>query len=555
MKYIIIGGVATGASVGAHLRRLDEDAEIIILEKGKYVSFSNCGLPYRLSNTIDQTEKLILMTPQKLNAQYNLDVRVNNEVIAVSAQNKVVKVLDHETDSEYEIEYDKLVLAPGARAITPNIEGLDSIPHFNLKTVPDAANIVKHIENAKHMTVIGGGFIGVETAENLREYGLEVTLIEAQNQIVAAFDYEMSLLADLELEANGINVIKNDRVIKFEENKVLLASGKEVETDGVILSLGVVPDTNFLKESGIDLTERGYIETNDNYQTSNPDIYAGGDAILVKNQLTGKIGPLTLAGPANKQGRLIADAIAGKKIINNGYIGSGIIKIFDKTFASTGLNEKMLAQRDYDYEVVYAAPGNKVGLMPGATNLISKLIFDKDTGKILGAQAVAPEGADKRIDIIATAIKAQMSIYDLLDLELCYAPPFSTGKDVVNKLGYIATNLYEGDFKQVKYTDVYDLVKSGEQIIDVREAGEYANGHIKDVKNIPMSEIRNRLDEIDKDKTVYVHCQTGQRSYNIALMLAHKGYDVFNIAGSYLFTQQYEKAKQMEDSSRENILV
>ncbi len=557
MKYLVVGGVATGASVAARLRRLNEDAEIIVFEKGPFVSFSNCGLPYRFSNTIDATEKLVLMSPEKLNAQYNLDVRVMNEVTSIDAENNSVTVMNHETNEEYTETFDKLVVSPGAEAIVPPFSGLDLIDNFTLKTVPDVAKIMNMLETkeVKHLTVVGGGFIGVEAAENFREAGYEVTLIEGSNQILAPFDYEMSLLADLEMNKHGIELVKNDLVDSFKENTVVLKSGREIKTDGVILSIGVRPDTKFLAESAIELDERGFIKVNDNYQTNFENIYAGGDAILITNQITGEKQPLALAGPANKQGRLIADHMSGRTFKNNGYIGSSIIKVFDLTLAATGLNEKALANTDFDYEVVIAAPTDRVGLMPGVAGVMSKLIFDKKDGKILGAQAVSTGVADKRIDVIATAIKAGMTIYDLYDLELCYAPPFGTGKDVVNKLGYIATNLYENNFKQVSFTEVYDLVANDAQVIDVREANEYANLHVEGVKNIPMSEFRNRLAEFDKTKPVYVHCQTGQRSYNVALGLQANGFEVFNIAGSFLFIKNYEEAMQLEDKNRRNILV
>ncbi|WOO89991.1 FAD-dependent oxidoreductase [Mollicutes bacterium LVI A0078] len=555
MKYVIIGGVAAGASTAARLRRLNEKAEIIVLDKGPFVSFSNCGLPYRLSGTIDKTEKLVLMSPEKLNSQYNLDVRVNSEVTSVNNDQKYVVV--NTPEGEYKLSYDKLVLTPGAQAIVPPFKGLDLIKHFTLKTVPDTAKIMEHLETIKpkHMTVIGGGFIGVEAAENLREAGYEVTLIEGNDQILAPFDKEMSIHADLAFADHGIELIKGKMVDSFTETEVVLNDGTTVETDGVILSIGVKPDTAFLAGSSIEMTDRGYIVTDSNYQTSDKDVYAGGDAILIKNQITNETMPLALAGPANKQGRLIADHICGKKVRNNGYVGSSIIKVFDLTMASTGLNEKALANTDIKYEVAYAAPTDRVGLMPGVKPVILKVIFEQETGKILGGQAVSSGVADKRIDVLATAIKAEMDVYDLADLELTYAPPFGTGKDAINKMGYIATNLLEGDYKQVRFTDVYDLVKSDAQVIDVREANEYARGHVDGVVNIPMSEMRNRLDEIDSSKPVYVHCQTGQRSYNMTLMLQANGFEAYNVAGSYLLISKYEKAMQLEENSRTNILV
>lgn len=556
MKYLIIGGVAAGASTAARLRRLNEMAEIIVVDKGDYVSFSNCGLPYRLSDTITQTESLVLMTPEVLKSQYNLDVRTNNEVIKIDKDKKLVTIKQTKTGEEYHESYDKLVVTPGARAIVPPFKGLDLMPNYTLKTVNDVEKIMNHLEQnkPKHMTVIGGGFIGVEAAENLREAGYEVTLIEGSNQILNPLDLEMSLMADQELLKHGVEIIKNDLVEGFTSKEVLLKSGKKVQTDGVIMAIGVRPDTAFLKESGIELSQSGHIIVNENYQTSDEDIYAAGDAILVKNQLTGKLQNLALAGPANKQGRLIADHISGRKIVNNGYIGSSIIKVFDLTIANTGLNEKALKYTDIKYDVVYAAATDRVSLMPGVAPVKTKLIFEQKTGRILGAQAISTGGADKRIDVIATAIKAQMTVEDLQDLELCYAPPFGTGKDVVNKIGYIANNVLSGDVKQVSFTDVYDLVQDQKQIIDVREEKEYARSHVKGVKNIPMSQMRQRLNEIDKDKPVYVHCQSGQRSYNMTLMLKQNGFDAYNVAGSFLFISNYEEMMCKYEENRENII-
>ncbi len=555
MKIVVVGGVAAGASAAARLRRLNEDAEIIVLDKGPFVSFSNCGLPYRISGTIANTEDLVLMTPEKLKAQYNLDVRVNSEVIEVLNDKNAVLVKT--PDEEYLLEYDKLVLTPGAVAVVPPFKGLDLMPHFTLKTVPDTAKVMQHLIELepKHMTVIGGGFIGVEAAENLREAGFEVTLIEGNDQILTPFDREMSFFADEEMMKHGVEIIKGKLVEEFTAKSVILNDGTEIETDGVILSIGVKPDTAFLRSSSLQIDERGYIETNENYQTSDKNVYAGGDAIKITNSITNEVMPLALAGPANKQGRLIADHISGKKVRNKGYIGSSIIKVFDLTLANTGLNEKALIAKEIDFNYVYAAPVDRVSIMPDAKPVMFKLLFERGTGKLLGGQAVSRGVADKRIDVLATAIKAGMDVYDLADLELTYAPSFGTGKDVINKVGYIASNLLEEDFKQVKFTELYNLVRTNAQVIDVRSPGEYNRMHIDGVVNIPMDEIRSRLDELNKDIPVYVHCQTGQRSYNIAMMLKAEGFDVYNVAGSFLFAKTYETVMQAADSERLNILV
>lgn len=555
MKIVVVGGVAAGASAAARLRRLNEKAEIIVLDKGPHVSFSNCGLPYRISGTIAKTESLVLMTPSKLKAQFNLDVRVDSEVTELRNEQNTIVVKNGET--EYELTYDKLVLAPGAEAIVPTFKGLDLMPHFTLKTVPDTARVMQHLIELepKHMTVIGGGFIGVEAAENLREAGYEVTLIEGNDQILTTFDKEMSLFADEEMHAHGIEIIKGKLVEEFTKNSVILNDGTEIATDGVILSIGVKPDTKFLHSSSLKIDERGYIETDENYQTSDENVYAGGDAIKIRNSITNTIQPLALAGPANKQGRLIADHINGLKVRNKGYIGSSILKVFDLTLATTGLNEKQLIANNIDFNYAYAAPTDRVSLMPGVKPVMFKLLFENNTGQLLGGQAISRGVADKRIDVLATAIKAEMDVYDLADLELTYAPPFGTGKDVINKMGYIASNLLEGQYNQVRFTDVYDLVQNKAQVIDVRTADEYNRGHIDGAVNVPMEEIRDRLAELDKQSPVYVHCQTGQRSYNITKMLKANGFDAYNIAGSYLFAKTYETMMQLEDPTRINILV
>lgn len=544
-KYLIVGGVAAGASTAARLRRLDEFAEIIMFEKGPHVSFSNCGLPYHLGGYIEPAEKLILMTPEKFDKQYNIDARTLSEVIDIDTSNKLVTVLNYTTGDRYTESYDKLVVAVGAKPIVPPFIGLDSIDHFILRNVVDVEKIHKAVFNkektVKNVTVIGAGFIGVEVAENLKERGFNVTIVEMANQIMRPFDYEMVKPLEKELLDHGINLELAEKVVGFESDKVLLESGKNIDTDLVVLSIGVTPDTAFLKNVGIELAKSGHVVVNENYQTSDEDIYAAGDAILVKNALTGQDFNLPLAGPANKQGRLIADHISGKKVINKGYIGSSIIQIFDYTGAATGLNEAWIKfhNLDIDYGVAYTAPFDRVSIMPGAEHVFTKILFEKDTGKLLGAQVVGKGIVDKRADVFATAIKAGMTIEDLQDLELCYAPPYSTGKDVVNHTGYVANNLHHGEFKQISFAKVAELVAKNAQVIDVREIAETHNGMLDDVKNIPMSEIRGRLLELDKSKPVYVHCHTGQRSYNVALMLQQNGFDVYNIAGGYIMISYY----------------
>ncbi|RTR39631.1 pyridine nucleotide-disulfide oxidoreductase [Shewanella canadensis] len=557
MRILIVGGVAGGASAAARSRRLNENAEIVMFERGPVVSFSNCCLPYHISGVVEKEETLILMNPKKFKAWFNIDARVNSNVISVNSEEKSIRVENTLTGEITTEQYDALVVSPGAGAITPPFNGLDKINYYNLKTVADVSKIVSFAteKRPKHMTVIGGGFIGLEAAENLRERGIDVTIVEGSDQIIPFVDREISYFGQAELVKHGIEVITNNLVESFDTRKVILKSGKQIETDGVILAIGVKPSTDFLKGSGVELSDRGYIKVSERYETTAKDIYAAGDAILVKNQLTGQDFPLAMAGPANKQGRLIADSIHGRKILNKGYIGSGVVKLFGINIASTGLSEKMLKNTEIDYEVVYAAPPGIVGIMPGAHLVYSKLLFEKGTGKILGGQFATKGSPDKRADVVATAIKAGLTVEDLADLELCYAPSFGTGKDVVNKMGYIGSNLNEGTFEQVAFTEVHDLLQAGEQVIDVREEIEYQAGHIEGAVNIPMSSIRQRLDELDMTRTVYVHCRTGERSYNMAMMLGANGFNVKNIAGSYVFVKAYEDMMQYNNPLRKNILI
>jgi len=509
-RILVVGGVAGGASAAARCRRLDENAGVIMFERGPVVSFSNCCLPYHISGIIENEETLILMNPLKFKMMFNIDARTNSNVTAVNSNDKTILVentLSGEVTTEH---YDALVVSPGADSIVPPFPGLEKIDNYVLKTVSDVSNIMKFIKakDPKHMTVVGGGFIGLEAAENLRERGIDVTLIEGTDQIIPFVDRDMSYFGQAEMVKHGV-----------------------------------------------EMNERGYIKVDENYQTTAKDIYAAGDAILVRNQLTGNTFPLAMAGPANKQGRLIADRIHGRKINNKGYIGSGVVKLFDLNIASTGLSEKMLANTGIEYDVAFAAPPGIVSIMPKVHLVYSKLIFEKGSGKVLGGQFVTTGASDKRADVVATAIKAGMTVEDLADLELCYAPPFGTGKDVVNQIGYLASNLNESAYKQVRFSEVYDLLDAGGQVIDVREVPEYEAEHIKGTVNIPMTSLRQRLNELDKSKPVYVHCRSGARSYNMTLMLQANGFDAKNIAGSYEFVKAYEEMMCYNYKSRKRIIV
>jgi NADPH-dependent 2,4-dienoyl-CoA reductase/sulfur reductase-like enzyme len=544
-KILIIGGVAGGASTAARLRRHSEEDRIIMFEKGPHVSFSNCGLPYHLSGMISEAEKLVLMSPQKFLAQYNIEARVNNEVIEIDRENKEVVVKDVVTKKTYRESYDKLVLSMGAKPIVPKFEGLDSVNVFTIRNVVDInrLNLFVKERKDKKITVIGGGFIGIEAAENLREAGYEVTLIEAADQILKIFDYDMVQRLQKEMYDKGVELIVGDKVERFKKNCVVLESGKVIISEVVVLAIGVAPDTELAVKAGIELGKTGAVKTDNNYMTNDRDIYAVGDMIEVYSPLFNDYFKLSLAGPAQKQARAVADHINGRVVDNRGYIGSSVIKVFDFNGASTGLTESLIKARgmSLNYETIEIIPSDKVGLMPNANPMYFKMIFEVPTGRVLGAQAIGKGNVDKRIDVIASVIKFGGTIEDLKDLELCYAPPFGTAKDVVNFGGYVASNVLERRFKQEHFSKVRELLEAGECIIDIREKNEYAEGHLKGVPNIPLSELRERVNEIPKDRTVYLQCRSGQRSYNACLLLQNLGYtNVVNVTGGILGISMYE---------------
>lgn len=558
-KVLIIGGVAGGASTAARLRRHSEEDRIIMFEKGPHVSFSNCGLPYHLSGMISEVEKLVLMSPQKFLAQYNIEARVNSEVIEIDRKNKEVVVKDGVTKKTYRESYDKLVLSMGAKPIVPKFEGLDSVNIFTIRNVVDInrLNLFVKERKDKKITVIGGGFIGIEAAENLREAGYEVTLIEAADQILKIFDYDMVQRLQKEMYDKGVELIVGDKVEKFKKNCVVLESGKVIISEVVVLAIGVAPDTELAVKAGIELGKTGAVKTDNNYMTNDRDIYAVGDMIEVYSPLFNDYFKLSLAGPAQKQARAVADHINGRVVDNRGYIGSSVIKVFDFNGASTGLTESLIKARgmSLNYDTIEIIPSDKVGLMPNANPMYFKLIFEVPTGRVLGAQAIGKGNVDKRIDVIASVIKFGGTIEDLKDLELCYAPPFGTAKDVVNFGGYVASNVLERRFKQEHFSKVRELLEAGECIIDIREKGEYAEGHLKGVPNIPLSELRERVNEIPKDRTVYLQCRSGQRSYNACLLLQNLGYtNVVNVTGGILGISMYEYFND-KTKNREPILT
>lgn len=558
-KILVVGGVAGGASAAARLRRHSESDQIIMFEKGPHVSFSNCCLPYHLSGTIPNADDLVLMSPEKFANMYAIDARTSSEVVSIDRAEKTVEVKNHATGETYTESYDKLILSPGAKPIVPPIPGLDKIPNFSIRNVVDIDRLNQHLKGTKpnNVTVVGGGFIGVEAAENLIEAGYNVTLIEAMPQIMKPFDYSMVQILHKEMHDHGINLMVNSRVSAFEEGKIQLEDGRSVDSDVVVFAIGVKPETDLAIKAGLELGKTGAMKVNQNYMTNDPDIYAVGDVIEVYSYLYNDYYQLPLAGPAQKQARGVADHINGMTIDNRGYIGSSVVKVFDYNAASTGLNEGMIKAQglNISYDTVKIIPNDKVGLMPAGGLVHFKLLFEVPTGRILGAQAIGKGNIDKRVDVIATVIKFGGTIYDLKDLELCYAPPFGTAKDVVNYAGYVATNLMNGDFKQVHASEIRPLVEKGACIVDVREAHEYALSHIKGAINIPLSQLRQRTDELPKDKPVYLHCRSGQRSYNAALALNNLGFrETYNVSGGYMGLSFYEYFND-QITDRESILT
>lgn len=558
-KILIVGGVAGGASAAARLRRLSEDDNIIMFEKGPHVSFSNCSLPYHLSGIVDVADKLVLMNPKKFMSQYRIDARVNNEVLSIDREGKKIRVKNTVTKEEYEETYDKLILSPGARPIVPRINGIETANVFTIRNVVDIDKLNSFIKDnqSKKVAVIGGGYIGVETAENLIKGGYDVTLIEALPQILKTFDYDMVQILHKEMMDKGVKLILNDKVTGFNKNEIILESGKTVEVGTVVMAIGVTPDITLAKEAGLEISELGAIKVDQNFKTNDQDIYAVGDAIEVFNPLSHSMQKISLAGPAQIQARAVADKINGIPVNNTGFIGSSAIKVFDYNCASTGLSEGLIEalKLNINYEVVNLVNNDKVGLMPSNSSLFFKLLFEVPTGKILGAQAIGKGDAVKRVDVIATAISLGATVEQLKNINLCYAPPFGTAKDIVNFAGYIGSNLLRKDFKQVGVNRVRELLNEGATIIDVREKNEYDQGHIKGVPNIPFSEIRERTNEIPTDKPVYIHCRSGQRSYNVALLLKHLGFNnIYNITGSYLALSYFEYFND-KSLNRESILT
>lgn len=535
MKIIIIGGVAGGMSAATRLRRLMEKAEIIVFEKGPFVSFANCGLPYFVSGEIDEREKLLVQTPEALAARFRLDVRPNHEVVNISPEEKQIEVVAN--GRKEIVAYDVLILSPGAKPFVPNISGISTAENvFSIRNVPDIDRIMHALEaKPKNAVVVGAGFIGLEMAENLQKIGLQVTIVEQAPHVLPTLDEEMAVYVQQELVKQGVAVLTSQSVVGFEEKgkKLRLANGETLTSDLTILSVGVQPESTLAEKAGLKLGLRGGIIVNENYQTSNSSIYAVGDAIVVKQQITGEDALISLASPANRQGRQVADVIAGLPRTNQGSIGTAIVRTFDLAAGSTGLSEKSAKAAGLPVQVTHVLGKSHASYYPGATELLLKLIFNPMTGEIYGAQGVGATGVDKRLDILATAIKGQLTVFDLPELELTYAPPFGSAKDPVNLLGYAAMNIVEGVSETIQWHELATALENGKILLDVRNENELANGKFKEAINIPLNDLRERLDELDQSKEYIVSCHSGLRSYLAERILKQAGFRVKNLDGAF----------------------
>ena len=536
MKVIVVGGVAGGMSAATRLRRLMEDAEIIVFEKGPFVSFANCGLPYHISGEIAEHDSLLLQTPESLRNRFNLDVRPYHEVVNINPDLQTVTV--QTPNGEIMESYDKLILSPGAKPVIPPLKGIAEAENlFTLRNVPDLDKIMAKLEqiNSGKAVVIGAGFIGLEMAENLALKGLTVTLVEQAPHVLPTFDLEMARYIETELSEKGVHVITGQSVTAFHDKGQILelSNGQTLASDITILSVGVAPDSELASQAGIELGLRGGILVDQNYQTSQKHIYAVGDAIIVKQEITGQDALISLASPANRQGRQVADVITGLPRKNRGSIGTAIVKVFDLAAASTGLSERAVQALGYKHAVVHTTGKDHASYYPGATEIVLKLIFSPTDGKIFGAQAVGKKGIDKRIDVLATAIKAGLTIFDLPELELTYAPPFGSAKDPVNMIGYAAMNIAEGISQNIQWHQLEEELAAGKILLDVRNPAELPSGQFMDFLHIPLDQLRDRIDELDPAKEYIVSCHSGLRSYIAERLLKEMGFTVKNLDGAY----------------------
>ncbi|MCG3215568.1 MAG: FAD-dependent oxidoreductase [Candidatus Heimdallarchaeota archaeon] len=556
MKIVIVGGVAGGASAAARLRRLDEFAEIIMLERGSYVSFASCGLPYYVGKVIKDRAKLEVVRPDVFLNRFNIDVRINNEALSIDRESKTLLVKDLLKDETYSLNYDILVLSPGAEPIIPPFKGIDEVPVFTLRTIPDTYKLEEFIakEKPKKAVVVGGGFIGLEIAENLTEINISVTIVELMDQVMITIDREMAQYVHHELYRNDVDIVLGDGVESFSKTAdgktiVKTQSGKEIETDLVVLAIGVKPESQLAKDCDLELGPRGHIVVNKKMQTSDPSIYAVGDAVQVPHYITKEGIGVALAGPANKQGRIVAENIANRESQYDGVLAAAVVKVFDLTVSQVGLNEKQLKENNYEYEKIYLHPTNHASYYPGFSKLAIKLLFERNKGKVLGAQILGGEGTEKRIDVISTVMYFEGTVFDLEKLELTYAPPFGSAKDPANMAGFIASNVIRGDFRLYHWYDVKKLIEDGAYMIDVRRDDEFVKGSINGANHLSELVYRSRMEEIPKNEPVYLFCQEGFRAYITSRNLLQREYKVFNLTGGYktykMATASQEELKEM----------
>lgn len=558
MKVVIVGGVAGGASAAARLRRLDESAEIVVIERTGYVSYANCGLPYYIGGAIVDRKKLTLQTPESFRSRFRVDVRVRQEAITIDRAAKTVQVRRLEDGSTYTEPYDKLVLSPGARPLAPGIPGIDADRLFTLRTVEDTFAIADFVERERpeRATVVGAGFIGLEMADNLAHRGIAVTVVQRDPHIMPTLDADMAAVLQNRLRAGGVRLLVDAEVVGFSDEgagvSTRLADGTAIDSDFAILAIGVAPEGELAREAGLELGLRGSIKVDDHLRTSDPDIYAVGDAIEVRDIVTGAPALIALAGPANKQGRIAADNICGIRRAFKGSQGSSVMKLFDSTVASTGLTCRAAQQAGLDFGHVVLSPASHATYYPGSSTITLKVVYERGTGRILGAQAIGREGVEKRIDVMAVAVRAGMTAADLTELDLTYAPPYSSAKDPVNMAGYMIQNILEGLVKQVDWNDVADAglaggdargaegapAEGGPVLLDARTDGEYARGHVEGALHIPLDSLRDRLDELPRDRELWVYCQSGLRSYIACRILSQRGFDCANVAGGFCLYEQ-----------------
>ncbi len=554
MKVIIVGGVAGGATAAARIRRLDEQAEIIVFERSGYISYANCGLPYYIGGIIEDPEELTLQTPESFWSRFRVAMKVHHEVTAIHPERKIVSVKNLETGEVFEESYDKLLLSPGAKPTQPRLPGVGIGKLFTLRTVEDTFKIKDYVlkHQPKSAVLAGGGFISLEVAENLRELGMEVTIVQRPKQLMNPFDADMASFIHAEMRKHGVKLALGHTVEGFEEKdggvNVLLKDAAPLHADMVVLAIGVTPESELAKSAGLALGIKGSILVNDRMETSVPDIYAVGDAVQVKHFVTGEDAIISLAGPANKQGRIAADNICGGESRYQGSQGSSVIKVFDLTTAATGINEGAAQKAGIPYDKVILSPMSHAGYYPGGKVMTMKVLFEKDSYRLLGAQIVGYEGVDKRIDVLATAIRAGLKATELKDLDLAYAPPYSSAKDPVNMAGFMIDNLQRGVVKQWYLEDV---LPQDATWLDTRTVGEYRRGHIEGFVNIPVDELRERLKELDKSKPVYVVCQSGLRSYIASRILIGNGFDAYNFAGGFRFYDAVKNDKALIQHSLE----